>query len=86
MWWRLLAGSVPGFSLSALMCGLLAYLPPGNWQQLWVPALLLFFPLWLGLTGWALAQKPQKSLIWLCSANAILIPLFLSLKHFHLVG
>ncbi len=86
MWRRLLAGSVPGFSLAALICGLLAYLPPGNWQQLWVPSLLLFFPLWLGLTGWALAQKPQKSLIWLGIAHGVLVPFFLVVKHLHLVG
>ncbi|MDD2343302.1 MAG: hypothetical protein PHV54_10495 [Tolumonas sp.] len=86
MWPRLLSGAVLGFPLSAVLCGLLAYIPPGNWQSLWVPALLLFFPCWIVLTGWALAQRPKKTLIWLGSANAILIPLFLSLKHFHLVG
>lgn len=86
MGWRLFTGLVSGLPLATVICGLLAYLPPGNWQQLWVPALLLFFPLWLGLTGWALARKPQKTLGWLCSANAILIPLFLLLKHFHWVS
>ena len=82
MWSRLLSGAVLGFPLSAVLCGLLAYIPPGNWQSLWVPALLLFFPLWIGVIVWSLAQSPQQ--IWrkLVSANVIIIPFFLALKHF----
>ena len=82
MWSRLLSGAVLGFPLSAVLCGLLAYIPRGNWQSLWVPALLLFFPLRIGVIGWSLAQSPQQ--IWrkLVSANVIIIPFFLALKHF----
>jgi hypothetical protein len=82
MWYRLLSGAVLGLPLSAVICGLVAYLPPGEWQSLWVPALLLFFPLWIGIIGWALAHPPQKSSLILSAANAALIPLFFALKHF----
>lgn len=86
MWHRLLSGAFLGFPLSAVLCGLLAYLPPGEWQSLWVPALLLFFPLWIAIIGWSLAQSPQKSWRTLGAVNAVLIPFFFALKHFFWVS
>ena len=49
MWARLTAGVIPGFVLVAAAINLVCWLLPGPWQSTLVPALLVFFPLWIGV-------------------------------------
>jgi len=48
MWMRLLSGMVAGFFLASVLSGLICWLMPGPWQNALLPALLAFFPLWMG--------------------------------------
>ncbi len=46
---RCLAGTLLGFPLAGLLLALLLHWLPGHGQAVLVPALILFFPLWIAL-------------------------------------
>lgn len=49
MWGRFFAGTLLGIPLAAALTGLIAWAWPGRWQDVLVPALQLFFPLWTAI-------------------------------------
>lgn len=66
MWLRASAGVGPGFFLAAGLLGLGSWLLPGSWQATIVPALIAFFPLWIGLICAALRfSSAARAWTWL---------------------
>lgn len=57
MWARATAAAIAGFLVAAAATGLLAWLPPGPWQQLIVPSLVAFIPLWMLAALWAFSFR-----------------------------
>ncbi|RZA05194.1 MAG: hypothetical protein EOP02_39700 [Proteobacteria bacterium] len=69
MWARAFAGVIPGFFVSAGLVGLGAWLWPGPWQATLVPALIAFFPVWIGIIGTAFFfPDGRRAWAWLCMA------------------
>jgi len=57
MWARASAGAFAGLLLAAALTGLVAWLPPGPWQQALVPSLIAFIPLWMLAAIWAFSFR-----------------------------
>lgn len=57
MWARAFAGMVAGLLVAAAATGLIAWLPPGPWQQALVPSLIAFIPLWMLAVIWAFSFR-----------------------------
>lgn len=60
MWARAAAGTLPGFFLAAALTGLICWLPPGPWQRMLVPGLLVFAPIWMATIALAFAFGTGK--------------------------
>jgi hypothetical protein len=74
MWARLTAGVIPGFVLTAASINLVCWLLPGRWEATLVPALLVFFPLWIGVICSALRfSSGIRAWCWLSTLAAALL-------------
>ena len=69
---RCLAGILLGFPLAASLLALALYWLPNHGEALLIPALILFFPLWIGLMAGAFQFRsgPRAWLV-LGLANAV---------------
>ena len=69
---RCLAGTLLGFPLAGLLLALLLQLLPGHGQDVLVPALILFFPLWIAFMAGAYQfRSSMRAWLVLGAANAL---------------
>jgi hypothetical protein len=69
---RCLAGTLLGFPLAAVLLSLLLLALPGGGAAYLIPALLLFFPLWIALMSGAYAfRSGTRAWLVLGGANAL---------------
>lgn len=61
MWGRFAAGALLGIPLAAALTGLIAWGWPGPWQDILVPSLQLFFPLWTAIACAAVLFADTRS-------------------------
>jgi uncharacterized membrane protein len=68
---RCLAGTLLGFPLAALLLALLLHLLPNHGAALLIPALILFFPLWIAfMAGAYMFRSGMRAWLVLGAANA----------------
>jgi hypothetical protein len=69
---RCLAGTLLGFPLAAVMLSLLLHALPGGGDAYVIPALILFFPLWMAfMTGAYALRSGTRAWLTLGAANAV---------------
>lgn len=69
---RCLAGILLGFPLAAALLSLLLHMLPHGGTDYLIPALILFFPLWIALmTGAYLFRSVSRAWLTLGAANAL---------------
>ncbi|NII10703.1 hypothetical protein [Oleiagrimonas sp. C23AA] len=70
MWWRFAAGALLGLPAAALWVGVLAYLWPGPWQAVLIPAMVLLFPFWMSALALVFsAASARRAWVWMLLAN-----------------
>ena len=69
---RCLAGTLLGFTLSALLIALVLHLLPNHGEAFLIPGLILFFPLWTAIMAGAyLFRSGMRAWLVLGGANAL---------------
>lgn len=81
---RALAGVLLGFPLSGLLLALLMALSPAQGQGWVIPALILFFPVWVAvMAGSFLFRSGVRAWLVLGGANLLLFGLLTAVRSVH---
>lgn len=67
---RTWAAVLPGFLFTGMLASWLCWAPPGAWQHSLVPAMLLFFPLWVAVICLCLAASHARQAWWFTTVPA----------------
>lgn len=87
MWSRALAGVLPGFFVAAALTGLISWSWPGPWQATVVPALIAFFPVWMGVIGGSfLFQTGKRAWNWFSASALVGMGMLWLLQSLQIVG
>ncbi len=82
MWARFSAGAVLGLPLAFLSTGLASHLWVGGWDQVIVPVLLLFMPVWVGImAGSVMFRSAKRAWLILAGLNVLTMLLLWGARH-----